>query len=304
MLSEKLKIVLGYILICLIWGSTWMAIRIGLDSITPILSAGLRFLLAAALLYVYMRIKKLNLQTDKTSIRLYLISGFFSFVIPFGLVYWGENYIPSWLASVIFAAMPFFVLVISLFALPEEKIYSDRIIGMLLGFAGILVIFSKHFSAGFSFSFLGMLAVLLSSALQGGIAVVIKKYGGHLNPLTMNFVPILIGGIFLTLLGLTTENLSMIRFDDKVFLSVAYLAVFGTIMSFTTYYWLLQRINIVILSLSAFITPIVAILLGFLFMGEFLTKRDILGSSMVLLGILFANFKGLKNYFFSGTRKN
>ncbi|MGE5680990.1 MAG: DMT family transporter [Bacillota bacterium] len=297
--SEKLKIFSGFALICLIWGSTWMAIRIGLDSITPILSAGLRFSFASILLFAIMRLKKIRIQKDRRSITLYLISGIFSFVLPFGLVYWGENYIPSWLAAVLFAAMPFFVVLFSFAAFPKEKILSDRIIGMLIGFAGILVIFSKNISGEFSFSLWGMLAVLLSGALQGGIAVMMKKYGEHLNPLSMNFIPVVMAGIMLSLAGLLTEDLSHIRFDSKALISISYLAIFGTIISFTTYYWLLKKMNVVLLSLSSFITPVVAVILGWLFIDEMLTFRDLLGSMMVLIGLLFANFKGLKNYYFS-----
>lgn len=302
--TEKIKVALGYILICLIWGSTWMAIRIGLDSITPILSAGLRFSLASILLYGFMKLKKVRIQTDRTSIILYLILGVFSFVLPFGLVYWGENYIPSWLASVLFAAMPFFVVLFSFTAFPKDKINTDSLIGMLIGFAGIIVIFSKNISMELTFSLWGMIAVLLSGALQGGIAVMIKKYGQHLNPLSMNFIPVLMAGVVLTIAGLTMEDLSTVKFDLKALSTITYLAVFGTIVTFTTYYWLLKRMSVVILSLSSFITPIVAVFMGWMFIGEVLTARDLLGSALVLIGILFANFKGIKNYYYSTAKSN
>jgi drug/metabolite transporter (DMT)-like permease len=123
--TEKIKIILGYTMVCLVWGSTWMAIRIGLDSVSPILSAGFRFLLASAALYIYMKYKRVKIQTDRRSVVLYIILGVFSFVIPFGLSYWGQNYIPSWLASILFAVMPFFVVIFSRIAIPEEKVNSD-----------------------------------------------------------------------------------------------------------------------------------------------------------------------------------
>lgn len=298
MLSEKLKIILAYTLICLIWGSTWMAIRIGLETLTPIFSAGLRFFLASILLYAFIKIRKMEIQYDRQSVILYIILGFFSFVLPFGLVYWGETRIPSWLASVLFAAMPFFVAIFSRMTFRQEKISFDRLAGMILGFSGIIVIFSKNISADLSFSFPGMAAVVGSAILQAAIAVLIKKYGQHLNPLTMNLFPILIAGIFLTLGGLLFEDTAGIEFTLISASTIVYLALFGTIISFTSYYWLLKRINLVILSLSSFITPIVAIVLGALFMNEYLSGNDIFGSSLVLIGILFANFRGLKNYYF------
>ncbi|MGE5352236.1 MAG: DMT family transporter [Acidobacteriota bacterium] len=295
--AEKVKIILGYTMVCLIWGSTWMAIRIGLDSVSPILSAGFRFSLASAALYLYMKYKGVKIQTDRRSIALYIILGVFSFVIPFGLSYWGQNYIPSWLAAILFAVMPFFVLIFSRMAIPQDKIQSDKIAAMIMGFLGIIIIFSKNLSWDSGFSFWGMVAILLGAVLQAAIAVMVKKYGEHLHPLSMNFIPILICGVSLTAAGLIFEDVSAIKLDSKALISIAYLAIFGTILTFTTYYWLLKRINIILLSLTSFVTPIVAMVLGAVFMGEILTSRDLLGSSLVLIAILFANFKGLKNYF-------
>ncbi len=292
---DKIKILLGFALICLLWGSTWMVIRIGLDSLTPIISAGFRFTLAAIVLFLIIKIRKTEIQKDKTSVILYLILGIFSFVIPFGLVYWGEDHIPSSLASVLFGAYPFFVAVFSKFAFPDEKISINKILGIVIGFLGIIIIFSDDFSTGFSFNLLGMFAVVLSAMLQAGTAVVIKKHGGYLNPLTMNFYPILIAGISFLIFGYSIEDSSKLIFDEKAYFSVAYLALFGTIATFTTYYWLLQRMNVVILSLSAFITPIVAVILGWSILSESFSIIDISGTIMVLIGILFANFKGVKN---------
>ncbi len=127
MFTEKFKIGSGYILICLIWGSTWLAIKIGLESLTPIISSGIRFFLASALVFTLMKLKKIHLQTDLLSLKLYIVLTFFSFVIPFGLVYWAEQFIPSGLASILFAVMPFMVIIFSRISLPQYKISSNQI---------------------------------------------------------------------------------------------------------------------------------------------------------------------------------
>lgn len=297
MYSENLRITLAYILICLLWGSTWLAIRLGLDSLTPVFSAGIRFTLASIVILLIMKFKKIDLQTDSLSIKLYFILGFLSFVIPFGLVYWAEQFIPSGLASIIFAVMPFFVIIFSIIAFKEQKIMFAQIFGVMLGFIGIVVIFSEDLFLDLSHDFFGMVAVLISSIMQAGIAVTMKKYGNHLNPLSMNFVPLLLAGITMVLFGLLFEDYSKNRFDLNAVLSVGYLAVFGTVLTFTTYYWLMKKINIVLLSISTFITPIIAVMLGWAILGEKFTSQILAGSSLVLVGILFANFTGLKNYF-------
>lgn len=295
--SQNLKNFFGFATIALIWGSTWLAIRIGLESLTPIISAGFRFSLAAVILYIIMRINGTKIQTDRLSINLYIIMGFFSFVIPFGLVYWGETVVPSGLASVLFASYPLFIVVFSRLAMKEEKVNFAKIAGVLLGFIGIVIIFSEDLTFGPGSSLMGMLAVTVSAIMQAGIAVLIKKRGHHLNPLSMNLVPIIIAGIFMTIGGLLFEDTSSLVFDMKALATVAYLAVFGTIVSFTTYYWLLKRLNVVILSFNTFITPIIAVILGWLILDENLSSRMLAGSSLVLIGILFANLRGLINYY-------
>lgn len=301
--NENTKIAGGYVLICLLWGSTWLVIRLGLDSLTPFLSAGLRFILASILIFTVMKIKGVGLQKDKMSIRLYFIMGFFSFVIPFGLVYWAEQYIASGLTSVLFAVFPFVVILFSRIAIPSETIGVYKIIGTVLGFAGIFAIFSDDLSMDISNDLWGMTAILVSAVMQAAIAVTMKKYGKHLNPLSMNLMPVLIAGLVMVPLGFFIEDTSRVVFDSKAIFSIIYLALFGTLFTFTTYYWLMKRINVVILSLSAFITPIVAIILGWFILEESLSGRDLLGTVLVLIGILFANFRGLVNYYKQRTAK-
>jgi len=293
MTKESLKIFFAYILLCFIWGSTWLAIRISLESFTPFLSGGLRFLIASIAIFIIMRLKGITLQKDKLSVKLYLQMGFLSFVIPFGLVYWAEQFVPSGLASVLFGVYPFFVAIFSYFMIPNEKIGIGKTVGMILGFLGIIIIFSDSFSFTLSDYLLGMFAVMLSGIMQAYIAVTLKKYGKHLNPLSMNFIPMLIAGITGTLIGLFAEDFSKVSIEENGILAVLYLAIFGSVVTFTSFYWLMKRINVVILSLIAFITPIVALLLGWIFYNEVFTTHHLVGSALVLIGLLIANLYGI-----------
>ncbi|AFH50081.1 DMT superfamily drug/metaboltie permease [Ignavibacterium album JCM 16511] len=293
MTRETFKIIFTYLLLCFIWGSTWLAIRISLESFTPFLSGGLRFLIASVAIFIVMRLKGISLQKDKLSVKLYLQMGFLSFVIPFGLVYWAEQFVPSGLAAVLFGVYPFFVAIFSFFMIPNEKIGIGKTIGMIFGFAGIVVIFSDSFSFTISDYLLGMFAVMLSGIMQAYIAVTLKKYGRHLNPLSMNFIPMLIAGISGTLIGLFAENTSSISLHEAGIFAVLYLALFGSVVTFTAFYWLMKKINVVILSLIAFITPVVALILGWIFYNEVLTTQHLIGSAFVLIGLLIANLYGI-----------
>jgi drug/metabolite transporter (DMT)-like permease len=296
MQKDTIKIILVYALACLIWGSTWMAIRVGLDSLTPFISVGLRFSFAALFILIFMKIKGMKIQMDKLSIKLYLQMAFFSFVIPYGLVYWGEQYIPSGLASVLFAINPFFVTIFSFYMLSQEKITSYKIIGMIVGFIGIVVIFSEDITNTAGFFIWGMVAVVLSALIQGWIQVVVKKYGQHLHSFTMNYYPMLIAGISMLIIGLFTENLDYIKFDSKAILSVLYLAFFGSMIVFTCWYWLLKRVNVIVLSLITFITPVIALILGIILLKEVFTVTDIFGSFLVLAGLIIATLGNVKSF--------
>jgi putative membrane protein PagO len=296
MQKDTIKIILVYALACLIWGSTWMAIRLGLDSLTPFVSVGLRFSFAALFILIFMKIKGMKIQMDKLSIKLYLQMAFFSFVIPYGLVYWGEQYIPSGLASVLFAINPFFVTIFSFYMLSQEKITPYKIIGMIVGFIGIVVIFSEDITNTAGFFVWGMVAVVLSALIQGWIQVVVKKYGQHLHSFTMNFYPMLIAGLTMLFIGFFTENLNYIKFDSKAILSVLYLASFGSMIVFTCWYWLLKRVSVIVLSLITFITPVIALILGIILLKEVFTVIDIFGSFLVLVGLIIATLGNVKSF--------
>ena len=284
-----LKIFLVYALLCFIWGSTWVVIRFGLESLTPMFSAGLRFTAASIFIFILMKIKNISIQTDVVAIRLYILMGFISFVVAYGLVYWAEQFVPSGMAAVLFAVYPFLVVIFSYIRMPGEHIGFYKIIGTLLGFSGIIVIFSDSFAGDFTKYILGMLAVVLSGIVQAWVAVSVKKFGNHLNPLSMNFIPMLIAGISLIIIALFAEDLSKNRVDANAILSILYLAFFGTVITFTSFYWLIKKINIVILSLVAFITPIVALILGFFLYNEELSLRHFIGTALVLTGVFGAN---------------
>lgn len=276
-----------YGLVCLIWGSTWLAIRIGLESFTPLFSAGIRFIIAAIAILLITKFRNMQFQFDRIAVILYLAMGFFSFVIPFGLVYWAEQFVPSGLAAVLFAVYPFFVAIFTFYLIKAERISSLKTIGMIISFVGIVVIFSNDLTGNISGNLIGMTAVVISAIMQAVIAVVIKKYGSHLNPLTMNFFPMLIGGVSLLFIGLWFEDVYSIKITMPAVLSIMYLALFGSVITFTSYYWLMKKINIVLLSLISFITPVIAIIIGWIFYNESLQPQHIAGAVLVLAGIAF-----------------
>lgn len=292
--SESTKVVLGYILICIIWGSTWLAIKIGLESIPPFLGAAVRFLIAAGIMFVLVHVRKIKIPWDGTSVRLYILAGTCTFSLGYAFVYWGQQYVLSALASILFGTFPFFVAALSWFVYKSEYITWLKAFGIIVGFAGVVIIFSEdvNYHLGEA-SFFGMLAIIGAAIIQAFASVTIKRYGAELSTFALVSMGMAIGTAILFAISIVTEDWSKTVIDAKAVGSVLYLATLGSVVTFGTMFWLLKRIEAVILSLSAFITPIVAIILGIVLAGEQFTAQIFTGSALVLTGILIANVQGL-----------
>ena len=242
MRSEKVLVSAGFTAISILWGSTWLVIKIGLESVPPFFGVAIRFTLALTILIFIMLARGERLPRDRQSITLFLTLGFLSFSLPFAMVYWGEQYIPSGLASILFAVYPFVVAVGSHFFLSGERLTLYKIIGIMLGFIGILVIFWEDIHIG-SASTLGMAAILLSTVFQGISLVTVKKIGKHVSPVALNVGGMLIGIVIMYAIAFAFEDFSSIRFDAKGIGSILYLGTFGTVATFVIYYWLLKRVE-------------------------------------------------------------
>lgn len=251
-------------------------------------------MIAAIIMTAVVRTKKIPIPLDRVSMRLYLIAGFFTFSLGYAFVYWGQQYVPSALASILFGTFPFFVAALSWFVYRIEYLTWVKVTGILIGFVGVVIIFSEDLQYHPDESSLfGMLAIIAAAIIQAFASVTVKKYGYQLSTFALVTVGMAIGTCVLFIISIATEDWSVTVLDAKAVGSVVYLATFGSIVTFGTMFWLLKRIDAVILSLSAFITPIIAVLLGLFIAGEHFTTRIITGSGLVLIGILIANLRGL-----------
>ncbi len=288
-MNERWRIAFAYFLVCSIWGSTWLFIKIGLETVTPILAAGLRFLVASAVLYPLIRFRGVTIPRAREAQKMYWLISLTAFSVPYGLVYWGEQFIPSGLASVLFTVYPFAVALFSQLFLPSEKMTSWKTAGIIVGFLGIVVIFSNDLHTADSGALWGMGAVILSAVLQAYSVILIKKFGRTIDPMVTTFVPILYGAFVLFAASIFFENYAQVHFTASTVLSIFYLGIFGTVVTFVSYFWLLKRVEAVILSLTSFITPVIAVILGVIVLSEELSPRILAGAAIVLAGILLAN---------------
>lgn len=296
-MNSKFLIPAAYIAICLFWGSSWLIIQLSLPYFPPMMNIGIRFFIASVVILLIMKLNNLSLHLDSKSIKIYLILAVFSYAVPFWMVYWAEGHIPSSLASILFGVYPFAVAILSSIFIIDEKLTSSRFVGISMAFIGLIIIFSHGLKVDIENYLTGMILVVVSAILQSGIAVMIKKHGGYLNPLSMNFIPFLIASIGLILLSFLVEDLHRVEFTVLSISYILYLAIIVTVFNFTVYFWLMKKISVVILSLTSFITPIVAVIIGWIFHGERLTENVFLGSVFVLFGIIIVNWQGINKYY-------
>jgi len=299
----RLKLLLGFAIICLIWGSSWAAVQIGIESIPPLFSLGIRFAIASIILGIIVLTKHLDIPRTRKFWSLVFIMCLTSFTVPFVLIYWAQLKVGSGLASVLFATYPFWVAIVSHFILQNEKITPARIIGVVIGFLGVTFIFNNGFY-GVSIKVLfGMAAIILGSIIQAFGLVYLRRLGSDAHPVTLNFCSMFFSALPLFAASLVFEDHSNMVFNASTIGSILYLSIFCTVVTFVIYFWLVKHVEAVILSLSAFITPVIAVVIGVVFMNEKISDDVYIGTALVLVGVAFATLGDLFNRYRSGVVK-
>jgi putative membrane protein PagO len=273
--------------LCVIWGSTWVGIKIGLDFLPPFLFAGLRFLAATIALIFLAKLLHATMPRDSSSWFLMVFLGIFQLTIPYGLVFWGEQYISSGLAAVLFATLPFFVAIFAHFYV-DERLTRLKMAGIFASFAGLVAIFWRDIltqNIATRVSLLGGIAVVVSTASAAVANVVAKKHAAKIDPAFSVLIQSAICCIALSALGLVLESGAPVDFTPVAVGAILYLGVFGSALAFVGLYWLLTQTTVTNTSILAFITPILALVLGWLALGEIPDQSTSLGIVFILAGV-------------------
>jgi drug/metabolite transporter (DMT)-like permease len=282
----------AFLLLTLVWGTTWAAIRVGLQGIPPFTGVAVRFAMAGALLLGFARALGVRLGSARHERRLWVVNGLLSFCLSYAIVYWSEQYIPSGLAAVLFATYPLFVAALAHLALPGERLSGAAGLGMLLGFAGVGVIFSDDLALlGGEAVRRAALVMLVSPLASAASSVAVKRWGSAVHPVSMAAVPMLLAGALMGLVAAFFERGRPLVLDARSVGSLLYLVVLGSAVTFTLYYWLLARVKATEVALMSYLIPIVAVAVGALAFDEPLRPRLVAGSALVLAGVAFVGRK-------------
>lgn len=276
----------AFAMLCIVWGSTWLAIKIGLEGAPPFLAASLRFVVASLALTAVAVVFRSRWPAGRVEWGLVAFVGVVLFTLDYGLIYWGENNgVSSGLAAILFATFPLQTALFANALLRTERLTLQKLTGIVVGFGGIVLIFRGQIGiAGIDRAF-PMLAIVLSATCAASATVAIKRWGHALDPITFNAVAMAVGaaGLGLTSVG-AREPVGMPSWPQGIG-AILYLALAGSVVTFVTWQWLLKTSEATSLSFVALLTPITALLLGATLGQETFDAVDLLGSAIVLGGI-------------------
>ncbi len=275
---------IAWLALALIWGSTWLAVRIGLDTLPPFTFAGLRFLIASVVLLTVLAIRGTRLPRGSAEWRLIVSTAVFGFAVSYAAQFWGMQFVPSGLAAVMFSTVPLFTMLFAHAALPSEPITVRKLGGVVVGIAGVAFIFADQLATTNPRAVLGVVAFLVGAAALAGSQVAVKANGAGLDPLVLAGLQMAVTSIVLLGLGATIEG-GRLQWTLSAAASLAYLALVGSAFAFSLFYWLLKHMAVT-KTLSVMLThPPIAILLGWLVLGESLSWRVLAGAATVASGL-------------------
>ena len=277
-----------YALICLIWGSTWLAIKIGLAGVPPFLAAGLRFVLSTLLVGLILAVRRTSLRLTRNDTICVLSAGVLVFWLDYAAVYWAETRISSGLTAILFSTMPLMTSILSARWTHSETLSGRKIAGILVGVAGTALLFWPHERLGLPQAF-GMLATLGGSLCAAINLVMLKKYGRRSDPFVLNFFGMALGAACLLAMSAAMENWRTATWNRSNIQALLYLSVFGSVIAFWAYYYLIKRMDATIVSLTTLIIPIVALALGRAFLHETVTPTAVAGIATILVGVAVAS---------------
>ena len=275
--------VIVWLILTLIWGSTWIFIKIGLNDLPPITFASARFILSAAVVFVIIRVQGIKIPRTGAEWRLLALTGVLQFGLNYSSVFWSEQYISSGLAAVLQATITVFGLVLAWVFLPSERITARKIVAVVIGIAGVAVIFADQLRVENWMAFLGCVGIVGGSYCAAQASILVKAKAAGMHPASLLFGQMICALPFIITYSLLVESEpSSFRWSVTAIACVLYLSLVGTIAAFWLYYWLLKRVASTKAMMISLVTPLLAILIGAITIGETLPPQTFIGGLMII----------------------
>lgn len=287
--KERLTIIFAFLAIYLIWGSTYLFNKILVADIPPFQLSGIRFVIAGLLILVIAIVRRANLHISRIQLRNTTIAGFFFLTAGNGCVVFALKYINSGFAALLISSQPL-ILLIMLRIIRFQKIKLRSLFGTFLGILGIVLLtYSQGLEAAISWKGIGLVMISLLSWGYGSIFV--GKASLPKNQFVNSAYQMILGGVMLIILSVCIKEpiVNPLSLDAKAFWSMAFLIIFGSIVAFTSFNYLLQKVSPEKVATGTYINPIVALILGYLVLNETIAPIGIVASVLLLAGVYFIN---------------
>jgi len=276
-----------YVLLCVIWGSTWLVIKIGYGGLGPFNVAALRFVIAGGVLAVIVPVLGARWPRSRGEWLLILWVGMVLFGADYGLIYWGEQFLDSGLTAILFATLPLITVAFAHLYIPGDRITARKLTGTLLAFVGVVALFGESLQV--DLNTLGpMVAIIVAAVCAAAAGVASKRHGSSLHAAALNAPAMLVGGIVLAVAAIASGEGLRVPSDAKTWAAISYLAIAGSVVTFLIYFSLLKTWSVTSLSFISVFTPVIALALGFVFLGERPTLWTAIGAVLILAGVVLA----------------
>lgn len=285
------RVLLVYVAVSAVWGSTWSVIRVGLEDLPPLLFAGLRMALAAVLLFplAWARGAFRGLPA-RAGPRIAWV-GLLQIGLPYGLMFVAQQWVPSALAAILFATFPVWIVLLARALLPGERLGPAQLASAAVGVAGVAVLEAPHLASVETSPLLalGSALVVLASIVVALANVLVRRHLLAVSPLAMTTGQAAIGGAALLAAAAVAERGAPVAFTPSALAALGYLAVFATALTYVGLYWLVPRVSIAAIGAIPLLDTTVAVALGALLLGEELTWHLAAGGALVLAGAALAS---------------
>src|SRR5437016_7206731 len=284
---------LAWLTLCVVWSSTWLAIKVGLRDLPPISFVAIRFLIAIIVLVAVSIGRARLLPMRRGDYAVLAITGILMFAVNYTLLFWAELHVSSGLAAVLQATIPIFGMFFAHWMLPGEPLRLQRFAGAIIALGGVTVICSRLLGFNGLLAFWGGVAVVVGAASAAFANVLVKARAIQLAPAMLAAWQMIFGTTPLLILGLAIDgNPARFHWTTTAIFCLFYLAIIGSALTFLLLYWLLPRLTVAQLQSISLITPPGAVMLGWLMGGETFPLSSLLGAGLVLTGVWMIFRKG------------
>jgi drug/metabolite transporter (DMT)-like permease len=281
--SFRLRLIAAFFAIYFLWGTTFLAIRIAVEELPPLFAAGVRFFVAGIVLYAFMRFRG-HARPTPIQWRNLGLTALVMFVAEYGPLFWAEKYVPSGIVSVLAATIPILTLILEILILRQKHFHVSTVLSTLLGFAGVAFLLLR--GDGHTFALIPCVAVLVGSACWALGSIFNRSLDmPKARPLTAGATMMLGGGTLLALSAAFGEMHPFPHISLRAAGALLYLIVFGSLLAFTAYVWLLGHLPASRISSYAYVNPIVAVALGYFLANEPVSLRTLAGTALVLVSV-------------------